>query len=275
MRKVIIIGVITAVLALMAGTIFAQDDTTATTDSAAWLGVALAESDGQVIVARVQPGSPANAADLLIGDVVTAFNGTAVTSASQLAELVQAAAPGDTVTLDVTRNGETISIDVTLGSTPSARWGKRGGRDGFGLPAMDALWLAEHLLDADLQEADNGYEVVSVENSAFDLQEGDVVTTINGQAVAELSLESLLSDLAAADSPELTVQVVRAGEELTLTGDVFGGRFGFGRLDDMFGGRGDGRGHGMRGGRGGFDSNQPDTTPEVTPEATPETTGEA
>lgn len=253
MRKFIVIGVIAAALSLMAGTtIFAQD----TTGTTAWLGVALAENDGQVIIARVQAGSPANAADLLIGDVVTAFNGTAITSASDLAAQVKAAAPGDTVTLDITRNGESLSIEVTLGSTASVSRSRRG----WDWSPVDALTAAEYLLGADLQETDGGFEVVSARRSSVDLQADDIVTTINGQAAAELNLETLMSELASAGSPELTVQVVRDGEEITLTGSVFGGHMGFDRRNDSRdrdGGR-----------RGGFDFSKPGTAPEATPEST-------
>jgi len=60
--------------------------------------------------------SPAAKAGLQKGDVVTEFNGKAVTSATDLTADVRAEAPGTKVTLTVLRGGSTISIVVTLGN---------------------------------------------------------------------------------------------------------------------------------------------------------------
>ncbi|HEX2905364.1 MAG TPA: PDZ domain-containing protein, partial [Phototrophicaceae bacterium] len=202
MRKVFILGLLVMVAVVAtAGAILAQDNTSTDSTATAWLGVALAEKNDQVLIARVEAGSPANAADLLIGDVVTAFNGTAITSAADLVAAVQAAAPGDQVKLEILRNGETVSVDVTLGTTPDFLLGRHTTK-GFNR-SVDARAAAEMLLHADLQEAETGFEVVNVSSSRnpFELKEGDVVTTINGQAVADLNLETLLSDLADAETP--------------------------------------------------------------------------
>lgn len=256
MRKFILTGVMLVVaLAFAVGSIFAQEADETETESSAWLGVAIVEENEQVVIARVQTGSPANAADLLIGDVIVSFDGEAVEAASGLTDLVQAAAPGDTVTLEILRNGETINVDVTLGSTP-ARWGK--GRGVFNLP-VDALSAAELLLHVDLQDSDAGFEVVNVfaGRNPFDLEEGDVVTTINGQAVADLDVEALVTELTASDDAQLTVTITRNGEEVTLESDHF------------FGGRGPGRdGRGGRGGRsGGFDGLPDNSDTDAAPEA--------
>jgi membrane-associated protease RseP (regulator of RpoE activity) len=261
MRKFLVIGVIAAVaIAGAVGSIFAQDSGAAS--DAAWLGIAVIESGDQVVIARVQPGSPADAADLLIGDAIISLNDTAIATASDLREQVQAAAPGDTVTLDVLRNSESLSVDVTLGSAPTAILGSRFGR-GFALPT-DALSAAEHLLHAELEETEAGFEVVSVfaRRNPLDLQEGDVVTSINGQAVNELNLETLMTDLAALETPALTVVVTRDGAEVTLNSEVFGGRFGFGPGDRP--GRGFGPGDGSRRGFG-FGNTLPETPEDAAP----------
>ncbi|HEX2908835.1 MAG TPA: hypothetical protein VHO69_18330, partial [Phototrophicaceae bacterium] len=131
------------------------------------------------------------------------------------------------------------------------------------------------------------FEVVNVSSSRnpFELKEGDVVTTINGQAVADLNLETLLSDLADAETPELTVVVTRDGEEVTLTGSFVGGRMDFGMrgqrdgsgMPDMpgrgngFGQPGQNNGFGGRGGHDGQFPQSPNDTPDTTPE--PEANG--
>jgi putative serine protease PepD len=50
------------------------------------------------------------------GDVVTAIDGTAVHSATQLVNLIQAKKPGDQISLSIARGGGTQTITVTLGS---------------------------------------------------------------------------------------------------------------------------------------------------------------
>lgn len=281
MRKFILIGVVAAIaLSMAAGAILAQGDSTTSQPSTAWLGVAVVENNGQVVIARVQSGSPADAADLLIGDVITSLNGTAIDSAATLQEQVQAAAPGDTVTLELERNGKPVSVDVTLGSTPASIRGLGRGQ----MQALDSLSAAELLLRADLQATDAGYEVVGIlgNSSPYNLQKGDVVTTINGQTVSELNLQTLMQDLAKSNQPQLTIEVTRGGETVTLTGDVMGGRFGFergfgGGFDDKRGPGGnfdDGRAPGGRNNPGrGFNAPPQNPSPEAT--AQPESSGQA
>ena len=55
------------------------------------------------------------------GDIVTKFDGKDVASASDLMLDVRSKNPGDKVTLDVNRNGETKQVEVTLGSDESSQ----------------------------------------------------------------------------------------------------------------------------------------------------------
>ncbi len=72
-------------------------------------------TEGAYIIG-VEPDSPADAAGLQEGDVVVAVDGDAVDFEHSLADRMYAYEPGDTVTLDVQRDGESIQIEVTLGS---------------------------------------------------------------------------------------------------------------------------------------------------------------
>lgn len=67
-------------------------------------------------IAAVAADSGAAEAGLQEGDIVTKFDGKAVESASDLMLDVRSKNPGDTVTLEVNRNGETQEVQVTLGS---------------------------------------------------------------------------------------------------------------------------------------------------------------
>jgi S1-C subfamily serine protease len=85
----------------------------------AFLGVsAKATTDGSAgaAVAQVQAGSPAATAGIKTGDVVTSVGGTEIKSSTDLAAAVGTHNPGDTVNVKLTRGGQDVSVDVTLGS---------------------------------------------------------------------------------------------------------------------------------------------------------------
>ncbi len=82
-----------------------------------------------VLVERVVPGSPAARAGLqgghtdatiagqtitLGGDAIVGIDGKAITSFADLAETIALHKPGDTITLQVVRHGQTIRLPVTL-----------------------------------------------------------------------------------------------------------------------------------------------------------------
>ena len=71
-------------------------------------------------IANVANASPAATAGLQSGDVVTAVDGTTITSASDLGTAVAAHNPGDAVTISYQRNGTTSNAHVTLASPAAA-----------------------------------------------------------------------------------------------------------------------------------------------------------
>ncbi len=82
-------------------------------------------TDG-VLIEEVTEDSPAEKAGLKHGDIVTHFNGKAVTSQAQLRQLVAGTDPGRTVKLKIWRDGEEITATVELGklegTTTPADW---------------------------------------------------------------------------------------------------------------------------------------------------------
>ncbi|TFV73344.1 PDZ domain-containing protein [Blastococcus sp. CT_GayMR19] len=68
-------------------------------------------------VETVEPGSPAAEAGLEPGDVVTAVGERPVTTSTELTAAVRSQAPGEEVTLTVRRDGESRTVEVTLGTT--------------------------------------------------------------------------------------------------------------------------------------------------------------
>ena len=94
-------------------------------DSEPYIGVAIFElEDGTVKVVRVQDGGPSDGV-LMSGDVITAVDGTAITGASDLIDAIAEAGSGTAMTLTITRDGSSQTVDVTVGerdtSVPSVR----------------------------------------------------------------------------------------------------------------------------------------------------------
>ncbi len=88
----------------------------------AYLGVSVtAAADGTAgaQLAEVRSGTPAAEAGLQAGDVLTAVDGDAVSSAAALQSAIDARKPGDRVILDYLRDGAHRTVTVTLGTRPS------------------------------------------------------------------------------------------------------------------------------------------------------------
>jgi putative serine protease PepD len=90
---------------------------TVTNSRRAYLGVeAGTTTSGAVLVTRVQPGSPAAAAGIRAGQLITAVDGTATPDPTTLADVLAGLKPGDTVGVAVTApGGATHTVQVTLG----------------------------------------------------------------------------------------------------------------------------------------------------------------
>lgn len=85
-----------------------------------WLGVEGGDRgmSGGAVVQRVKPASPAAAAGLVEGDVVTEINGKATPSMGMLLLGLRLHQPGETVRLVVLRAGRHIEVLVTLSERP-------------------------------------------------------------------------------------------------------------------------------------------------------------
>ncbi|GAB6142350.1 serine protease MucD [Methylosoma difficile] len=95
-----------------------------------WLGVQiqdvtreLAESFGMqkpqgALVSKIIPGSPAEKAQLKIGDVIIEFNGQVIDKSGDLPPMVGVTPINDNATLKIIRQGETKTIDFKIGLLP-------------------------------------------------------------------------------------------------------------------------------------------------------------
>jgi S1-C subfamily serine protease len=63
----------------------------------------------------ILPGTPADRAGLEVGDVIVAINGAPVNDRQPLVSLLLEHVAGDTITVDVFRDGNTFQAQLTLG----------------------------------------------------------------------------------------------------------------------------------------------------------------
>ncbi len=73
------------------------------------------EAEEGVLIVEVMPGSPADQGGLRSGDVILRIDGESVTSAEAVQEAVSRVGVGDRLTLDVSRNGTTETLEVQTG----------------------------------------------------------------------------------------------------------------------------------------------------------------
>ncbi len=100
----------------------------------------------------VEKDSPAEAAGLQAGDIVTAIDGETITSYDGLKEHITASQPGDKLEFTVYRKGETLTITVTIGERTTSALpetqpsqsgngyggqGSQGGSWGWGFPSPE------------------------------------------------------------------------------------------------------------------------------------------
>jgi len=70
------------------------------------------------VIADVTPGAPGEKAGLKSGDVIRAIDGKKVDGSDDLTMDVISHTPGNSVTLDIVRNGQPMKVNVTLGQRP-------------------------------------------------------------------------------------------------------------------------------------------------------------
>jgi S1-C subfamily serine protease len=86
-----------------------------------FLGVSLeARTDGGVgsIIATVQPGSPADKAGINVGDIVLAVDGEPVNGQAGLVAAIRDREPGDSISIELVREGQRVTVTATLVARP-------------------------------------------------------------------------------------------------------------------------------------------------------------
>ncbi|WP_446898778.1 S1C family serine protease [Clostridium sp. LBM24168] len=78
------------------------------------IGIACIDSDQGVYIAEVERSSPAEKAGLQVDDIIQKFDGKKVTSVNEINEIKAKHKSGDTVSIVVSRDGKTKTLNLTL-----------------------------------------------------------------------------------------------------------------------------------------------------------------
>jgi Do/DeqQ family serine protease len=156
------------------------------------------------LVSRVFSGSPAQTAGIKTGDVITSVDGKPVDSRESFSTYTATAAPNQPVSLVVSREGSSRTIQVRAADPPS----------GLGLRILKEI--------AGLQVADDHGNVVidgvagGSRSEKIGLAQGDVIVGVNGSEVS--STRQLNDELVkAADRSSIVLSVARGRFVYNLT----------------------------------------------------------
>lgn len=172
--------------------------------SRAYLGVMLQDIDRNLaesynlsrpegaLITQVSPETPASKAGLKAGDIVMAYNGTAIGRTADLINFINRARPNQSANLTVQRNDKPVSVNVTYSNAPddTPAAGNAKTNEGKG-PS-----LGMQLRDLTPAERDslkvNGVVIADVSPTGLaaraGLQPGDLITQLNNQDVTNTSV---------------------------------------------------------------------------------------
>jgi serine protease Do len=178
----------------------------------------LGSSRGAIVVS-VSPQSAAAKAGLQAGDVILAFNGHPIEQGSDLPPMVAMTKPGTSVPVEVFRNGQDKTINVTVG-TMSRDPNARSSADMPAAPSTgaDALGLTVQGLDPSIRsqlglKAGEGVGISDVTGpvaSQAGLQPGDVILMVNQKKVG--NVEAYKAATAGVKPGDTVLLLVRRGD---------------------------------------------------------------
>lgn len=173
-----------------------------------WLGVTIQDLDDNsaralgltstrgALIAEVIPGEPAEQAGLRSGDVVVSINGQTVVDSSSLLRVVAQQTPGDSVKVEVMRQGKKQSFAVTLGTRDTERLAQRGTPSPRAEDQETSLGISLRPIDEREARAmgmtrPQGLLVTAVEADSeaarADVRAGDIVMEANQQPVNSIN----------------------------------------------------------------------------------------
>jgi serine protease Do len=177
---------------------------------------------GGAAVLEVLPGSPAQAAGLLYGDIVESVNHEKIKTYAQLFSLIQRAKVGEVLHLDVWRKGQSMSLKATVAESEAASQNVQApvesAAEGQARDPEEILnALGIQVRDLSVQERLRGYRGVVVTGLARSglaadlLEKGDLIYAVNRSRIGSAS-EFFLYLAASAAVQDTTLSIVREGQ---------------------------------------------------------------
>jgi len=169
------------------------------------------------LVAEPQSDGPAAKAGIKAGDVITSVNGAAVKDSRDLARQISEMAPGATAKLDVTRNGEQKTVNVTLEKMPNQRQANAAGDEEDGAANAGAAHLGITVAPASgvAGAGAKGVVITAIDPDGpaaeHGLQSGDVILDVAGKSIGTPSdLRQALSDAKSQGKHDVLMRVKTA-----------------------------------------------------------------
>jgi serine protease Do len=138
------------------------------------------------LIAKVSPDSAAARADLKTGDVILSYNHQPVIDAGDLSAKVGMAAPGDSVTLELWRDGKVVTAHAQLASAAPSAAAARNTSSSPGPRGRLGLAVRPLTQDERAQAGVNGgllVQEVSGHAAEAGIEDGDIVLAVDGTAV--------------------------------------------------------------------------------------------
>ena len=201
--------------------------------SRGWLGIyiqevtrELAESFGMekpngALVAKIIPNSPAAKSALRLSDVITAVNGLEVANSGALPPIIGRVRAGETVKLQIMRNGKSQVVKVKVGQLPT-RAEQVAKVEKAAEPNLILGAKVLPLTDKDKASTrlEFGLKVMALSDGALKsagVKVGDVIQMLNGEKVDAIKrLNSLVKDLEKGRFSSLLVQRQQGPQFLAL-----------------------------------------------------------
>lgn len=84
-----------------------------------WLGLEAAQVEAMVVITRIYPGSPAERAGVLPGDILLAIDGKPIRSGKEGLFEVASLQPGTTIQIELKRDNQTLLLSTIVGIRPA------------------------------------------------------------------------------------------------------------------------------------------------------------
>src|ERR1700722_4174850 len=147
------------------------------------------------LVGDVSGKGPAQTAGVQRGDVILVINGNKVNDSNELRNTISMMQPGETVKLEISRNGSTKNLDVKLGELPLSKQDAENQPEGASKDALEGVSVenldAETAAQLQLPESTKGVVVTGIDPSSpkadSGLQKGDVIQEVNHQPVRNVT----------------------------------------------------------------------------------------